>query len=212
VKEIAIYLEGGGDTAQQKAELRTGMDALLGPEKQAAREKKLGWRMVPCGGGPQTFDAFYHALREAEKETLLVLLVDSETPIAAETKNAQANANARVKHLAQSNLSIADPKQVHLMVQCMEAWIIADPQALADFYGQNFHAKSLPNRQNLEEEPKAEVLAKLKRATTKTQKGEYAKIKHASKLLKLIDRARVGQRCSRFATLTIWLSKQIEEA
>ena len=40
--EIAIYLEGGGDTAQQKAELRTGMDALLEPQKRAARVKGLG--------------------------------------------------------------------------------------------------------------------------------------------------------------------------
>ena len=35
--EIAIYVEGGGDTAQQKAELRNGFDELLNSQKQAAR-------------------------------------------------------------------------------------------------------------------------------------------------------------------------------
>ncbi len=215
VKEVAIYLEGGGDSAQQKAELRTGMDALLDPEKRAARDKELRWRMIPCGGREQTFDAFHNALQQSDEETLLILLVDSEDPIGQESKDKEKNADARVQHLTQRDqwdLSGADPKQVHLMVQCMEAWIVADQEALAAFYGKRFHANSLPNRLNLEEEPKADLLKKLKKSTEKTQKGEYAKIKHASKLLEKIDRAKVGKRCSRFATFTAWLAEKITGA
>lgn len=98
------------------------------------------------------------------------------------------------------------------MVQCMEAWIVADSEALADYYGKNFHAKSLPNRHDLEQEPKSDLQAKLKKATEKIQKGEYAKIKHASKLLERIDPTKVAARCSRFATFTAWLSKEIGDA
>ena len=215
MKAIAIYLEGGGagaGSAQQKADLRTGMDALLATQKQAARDKKLGWKLIPCGSRNQAFDAFDHALQQADEDTLLVLLVDSENAIAKETKDADANAQARVKHLTQRDnwdLSAVAPKQIHLMVQCMEAWIVADPEELAAYYGKRFHAKSLPNRQDLEEEPKPDLLDKLKKATQKTQKGEYAKIKHASNLLARIDQGRVSQRCARFATFTAWLSSEI---
>lgn len=218
MKEIAIYIEGGGDgagSAQQKAELRNGMDALLGPEKQAARNKKLGWELIPCGGRDQAFDAFSHALQQADDETLVVLLVDSEDAIASETRNADADAKARIHHLTQRDhwdLSGADPKKVHLMVHCMEAWIVSDPEALSAYYGKGFHSKSLPNRQNLEEEPKPDLFDKLKKATRNTQKGEYAKIKHASKLLDRIDRVKVALRCARFASLTAWLTEKIEDA
>src|SRR5207245_2704461 len=111
---IAIYLEGGGDTAQQKAELRTGMDALLGPQKQAARAKRLGWRTIPCGGRQQTFNAFKNALQHADAEPLFILLVDSEDAVASETNNADVNAKARAQHLINRDhwdLSGVDAKQ-----------------------------------------------------------------------------------------------------
>jgi len=43
VTEIAIYVEGGGDTPDQKAELRRGLDGLLDNVKSKAREKRLRW-------------------------------------------------------------------------------------------------------------------------------------------------------------------------
>ena len=141
--------------------------------------------------------------------------MDSEDAVAPETKDAAANARTRVQHLTQRDqwdLTSADSRQVHLMVRCMETWIVSDSDALAAYYGQKFHAKSLPNRRNLEDEPKPDLLAKLKKATDKTQKGEYAKIKHASKLLERIDPTKVRPRCSRFATFTAWLTKEIGDA
>ena len=172
--------------------------------------------MIPCGGRQQTYDAFHYASRNADPETLLVLLVDSEDAIAPEAENAEeANAKAHVDHLRQRDgwdLSGSDPKQVHLMVRCMEAWIAADPEAMAGYYGKGFHTKSLPNRTNLEDEPKTDLYHKFKKATEKTQKGAYAKIKHASNLLERLDPAKIGKKCRRFVTFTTWLSEQIENA
>ena len=60
---------------------------------------------------------------------------------------------------------------VHLMVQTMEAWIVADPDALAAYYGQGFRASALPSRPNLEEEDKDDILSALQRAIQNTGKA-----------------------------------------
>ncbi len=216
---IAIYVEGGGDgpgSNHGKRELRQGFDALFQSQKRAAQAKNLGWNLVPCGSRDQTFKAFRRDLQQGDGETILILLVDSEDPVASETKNADdANAQARVDHLTQRDgwdLSEADPKHVHLMVQCMESWIVADPEAVADYYGKKFQANRLPKRRNMEEEPKPDLYDKLKKATEKTQKGAYAKIKHASKLLAAIAPDKIVKRCPRFKTFTSWLTDVIAAA
>lgn len=214
MSSIAIYVEGGGDYTDQKAELRAGFDALLKTCKDAARARKLHWKLVPCGGRKAAYDAFHSALR-TEPAAINILLVDSEEAVAAETGDNQRDSGVRVAHLAGRDgwdLRASSPACIHLMVQCMEAWIVADPDALARFYGQRFARRILPARQNLEEERKQDVCSKLERATRSTQKGKYEKIKHASQLLQRIDTAKVAQRCPRFATFTGWLTASVEGA
>lgn len=96
------------------------------------------------------------------------------------------------------------------MVVCMESWLVADPDALAKFYGKEFHRASLPKNPNLEEVAKEDLSNSLKKATKSTQKGEYAIIKHASKLLERIDRNKVATCCLRFATFIEWLQRKID--
>ncbi len=221
MKEVAIYVEGGGDTAQQRAELRNGLDRLLNFQKQAARDKRLRWKLVPSGGRQSTFEAFINAVRRADRDTLYVLLVDSEGPIVRETKGKHlVNAQVRKHHLETLDgwdLNKIDPESIHLMVQCMEAWIVADPESLAKYYGKGFRANGLPTRLNLEDEPKLDVYRKFARATKDAAKGPYseannAKIKHAAALLALIDPRKVAARCPRFATFITWLDTQIGKA
>ena len=97
---IAIYVEGGGDTPEQKAELRRGLDGLLDNVKSKAREKRLGWKLVCAGGRQATYEAFINALR-THPGTINVLLVDSETSIVAATDNTDQDAALRVAHLTQ---------------------------------------------------------------------------------------------------------------
>ena len=90
------------------------------------------------------------------------------------------------------------------MVQMMEAWFLADPEALAAYYGQHFGAKALPGRENVEQIAKSDVERSLKEATKRTQKGEYHKIRHGSDLLAKIDPAKVRRRaphCERLLTM-----------
>lgn len=212
--QIALYVEGGGDTAQQKAELRQGFDGLLERVKSSARAKRLGWKLVCSGDRRAAYEAFINAMR-TNPDAINVLLVDSENPVAPGTGDPARDAAVRVTHLRQRDgwdLSATRAERVHLMVRCMEAWIVADPDALTAYYGQGFAPNILPARPNLEDEPKPDVYDKLARATRDTKKGEYGKIKHASQLLQRIDPAKVAQRCPRFADLRRSLEQIVEAA
>jgi hypothetical protein len=205
---IAIYVEGGGDSAPGKAQLRQGFDALLEPQKTAARARRMGWKLVLCGGRNATCDAFLHATKTAGAE-IVALLVDAEGPVTTATPIARAG------HLTTRDgwdLEGIAAECVHLMTQCMEAWIVADAATLAEFYGKNFHAAALPSRRVLDDEPKASVYAALETATRNTQKGSYGKIKHASELLRRLRPAVVATRCASFQQFTSWLDTAISEA
>ena len=227
MNEIAIYVEGGGDTAQQKAELRTGLDQLLDAQKREARAKHLRWKLVPSGGRDSAFAAFANAFKNSSDQTLCVLLVDSEDEIPPEesirdeesdeetSQRLSKDSKTRQNHLSNRDgwkFVGAPPDVIHLMVRCMEAWIVADPVALKIYYGNGFHENQLPVRIDLEDEEKLQIYDKLEKATKDTSKGRYAKISHASKLLALIDPNKVATRCPRFATFTSWLSREIADA
>ena len=205
---IAIYVEGGGDSTSGKAQLRQGFDGLLEPQKAAARTRRMGWKLVPCGSRNAAFDAFQHAARAASAE-IVVLLVDSEDPVSVSTPD------GRVAHLAARDrwdLEDVAAERVHLMTQCMETWIVADAAALAEFYGKSFHQPTLPRRTPLDDEPKRSVYAALEAATRSTQKGSYGKIKHASELLRRIRPDVVAKRCASFRQFTSWLDAAIAAA
>lgn len=91
------------------------------------------------------------------------------------------------------------------MVQTMEAWLVADRDALSRFYGQHFNANRLPNNPNVEEIERQTLALALADATRHTQKREYHKIRHGPALLKMVDVTKVRQaapHCERlFATL-----------
>jgi hypothetical protein len=216
MNKIVIYVEGGGETVTQKRELRLGFNELFRASSDAARGKKIHLNFVFSGGRDQAYKDFINKVQESDREVLCALLVDSEDPIDAESGDDHANSEARKLHLLKrepwSKLKDHPADRIHLMVQCMETWIVADPEALAKFYGQGFQVKALPVRINLEDEPKKEIYSKLAKATKNTTKGEYGKIKHAAQLLKVVSPTKISSRCARFKTFTKWLTRLIDLA
>lgn len=219
--EIAVYVEGGGNGKEEKAELRRGFDALFAKQKSRAGDKRLSLTFICCGGRQEAYEAFQNAL-QVNRERINALLVDAEDVTASVPKDETKDGLVRLAHLRKKTGSDARGQGdgwelsddlavcVHLMVQCMEAWIVADPEALESFYKQNFKKDSLPKRPNLEDEPKADLYEKLKKATKETQKGEYGKIKHASKLLAMIDPEKIAKHCPRFKIFGDWLIESID--
>lgn len=201
---IAIYMEGGGKGHATKAALRQGMEAFLQPLKETARNRELHWKLVCCGPRNEAFQRFQDAVKNRD-DAVNVLLVDAEGPVN----------QAPRRHLRDRdgwNLSFTGENTVHLMVQTMETWIVADSAALSKYYGQGFRANKLPKATDLEPVPKADVERSLREATEKTQKGRYHKIKHASDLLKKVNADLVKKRCYHCRRLFDKLGQRINAA
>ena len=201
---IAIYMEGGGEGGANRAALRTGMNRFLKELRQAAGRKRLRWKIVACGSRNDALRGFKNAVHQAP-DWLSFLLVDAEASV-------RHLPRAHLEALDNWDLSFVTEDWVHLMVQTMETWIVADPECLATYYGQRFRPNRLPSRPDLEEEPKARVAARLRDATANTTKGVYHKIHHASDLLAAIDPDAVRHRCRHCDRLFNKLAGLIEAA
>ena len=186
---IFIYMEGGGDAKEGRASLRQGMDAFLRDLKQKARARAWEWRLVCCGGRGEARRCFRKAWQKMGASDVCMLLVDAEDAVK------DASPRAHLRRRDGWNLDFADDRRLHLMVRTMEAWIVADPDALADWYGQGFRRAALPKSADLESVPKHDIESALERATRPTRKGAYHKIHHATHVLAKIDSARVRARC-----------------
>lgn len=187
-RKIRIYVEGGGDSPEQKAQIRQGFSQFF------YKELRKRIKIIACGSRNNTFKAFKTALRN--HDDYIILLVDAEDYV---------NSTSRWEHLLQrdewqrpTNCTEAN---CHLMVQTMEAWFMADVNALAKFYGQKFNQNSIPRHDDIERIPKSQLEPALIEATKKTQKGSYHKIKHGAKLLGKISPQLVMERSKHCAKL-----------
>ena len=198
VEEIRIYIEGGGDAKDTKAFLRQGFSTFLDALKSEARRKRIRWAIIACGPRQRAFQDF----KIAEKEhaaAFNVLLVDSESAVK----------NSPWQHLESRDgwdVRGLPTDRCHLMVQAMEAWFVADIGALLQFYGQGFNSNPIPGGQTVENMAKELLSRALKEATRNTSKGEYHKVRHAYKLLELIDPTTVrhaSQYCDRLFTTVV---------
>jgi hypothetical protein len=196
VKEIRIYVEGGGD-ANSKARLRIAFGRFLAPLHDAAREKRIGWRVIACGSRSDTFTSFRIDLPRY-RDALMLLLVDAEGPLTGTPSEHVTQKDGAARDLA----GVPD-EQIHLMVEAMEAWIAADSPALSRYYGQGFQTSALPRHKNIEKVSKQDLFAALDAATRGTQKGRYHKIHHAPELIERLAPLTVRKRaphCDRLFT------------
>jgi hypothetical protein len=203
VKEIRIYLEGGGDNASGKAKLRQGMGIFLSTVSDQARRRSIRWAVVPCGSRGNAFDGFASALRD-HPEALNVLLVDSEAPVSSATWDHLQRRDGWSWPVVHANAAC------HLMVQTMEAWIVADPEALEQFFGPGFNRNAIPRNDDVEEIGKETLIAALEEAARQTNKRRYHKLDHGAKLLGLIDPDVVRSRAIHCRRLFEFLLKNVE--
>ncbi len=184
-----VFVEGGGDRRSQTAcrkAFSTFFGRLLGDFPKP--------RIVASGSRNQAYADFSRSLTD-DLGSFPVLLVDSEGPVAVGKRAAE--------HLRERDhwTGPLPEGQVHLMVQCMEAWFLADKTTLAQYYGHEFREAALPANPRIEDVPKNDLLDGLARATLATSKGRYHKTRHAFDILERLDPQSVGQQSYSAAAL-----------
>ncbi len=191
---VKLYVEGGGDANALKTACREGFAKFLGKAGLAGRMP----RVVACGSRADAYDSFCTAIQNGEPA---MLLVDSEAPVLASAQPGDAvQREDRDRwqpwlHLARrlgdgwEKPLDSDDLQCHLMVQCMEAWLLADRATLKTFFGQGFKENALPAAAHgTESVGKRQIYDALAAATRDCKtKSPYGKGEHSFKLLALVD-------------------------
>ena len=178
-----VYVEGGGNTKTTRTACRKGFSEFFG-------RAGLRPRMMPCGGRGEAYDDFRDALRAAHDGEFVILLVGSEEPVAEGSDPWTHLGNRAADRWSRPREAGDDSAQ--LMVQCMEAWFLADKDSLARFFGAGFNRSALPARQDVENVPKDDIEAGLKMATRRCgKKLTYHKGRHSFAILAELDPGKV---------------------
>jgi hypothetical protein len=187
---VKLYVEGGGETSTLKTDCRAGFSEFL---RKAGLEGCMP-RIVACGSRNDAFDSFRTAVSLGEPACLLV---DSEVAVGDLNQQGKPDQWKPWEHLNQRDKwekpQSASGLDCHLMVQCMEAWFVADRETAASFFGQGFKMNKFPDvARSIETVPKEQLYDALKNATKECRKGRYDKGSHSFKLLAKLDPGKVA--------------------
>jgi len=170
---ITLYVEGGAKGALA-TECRRGFAQFL--EKAGLKGKMP--RVVACGPRNTAYHDFCIAKKLGKNA---ILLVDSEAPVADQPEPWNHVKN-REGDGWEKPIGTNDD-ELHFMVECMEAWFMADKAVLADYFGSGFNENDLPKQRNIEKISKKDLYSALSKASKKSRKGEYGKGKHSFQIL-----------------------------
>lgn len=182
---VTVFVEGGG--ARNKAlatQCRRGFAAFI---QKAGFQNRMP-HFVVCGGRANAFDRFKTAFTARTNNEFVMLLVDSEGPV--NHPSSWTHVENRVEDGWRAPANASDD-HLHLMVQAMEAWFLADRDALASYFGQGFNANALSQQTNIELIPKNTLKQRLRQASKNTAKGAYTEGKHSFEILAEINPEKV---------------------
>jgi hypothetical protein len=180
---VSVFVEDGGPQRKTQTACRKAFRLFF---ENALRDRPKP-RTVASGGRDEAYRDFCRAL-ENDADSFPVLLVDSEGPVTA-----GSSATAHLQGRERQWTGFQDGR-VFLMVQCMEAWFLADVPAVGAYYGREFKASALPGNPDIEQIPKRDVMDGLREATRATGKGSYHKTGHGFDILERIDPGGVRRR------------------
>ena len=116
-----------------------------------------------------------------------MLLVDSEGPV-PKRRGTWSHLKA-CDHWGKPRGATDD--DAHLMVQCMEAWFLADKDALASYFGSGYSGNAIPANPNIEEVAKRDIENGLRNATRGCPKGSHDKGRDSFAILGALDPQKV---------------------
>jgi hypothetical protein len=174
-----LYLEGGGNSKEEKIRCREAFASLL--KSQGFRGRMP--RLTACGGRGAAFDDFKTAHASPKQVHFVGMLIDSEDPLDMPTEPLQQRTWEHLRRRDDwEQPNGANDDQVLLMTTCMETWIAADRETLRAHYGQDFNENQLPPTTQLESRHRHIVQDALQNATSACSNA-YRKGKRSYEIL-----------------------------
>jgi hypothetical protein len=183
-------VEGGGDSRALLRECQRAFRLFF----ERAGLPVGRFEVVASGSRKAAYEDYCLALVQGETA---LLLVDSEDPVKLDRRTELPM--DPWQHLAErmgdqwARPEGATAADVHLMAPVMEAWFVADAEALARYYAgkfgrEAFNATAIPRRPNVDQLTKADIETALLNATRPNKsKGLYHKGQHSFEILATLD-------------------------
>lgn len=218
MKKVKIYFEGGTPRGQKSnpanefldRKLRLGLQQFL--QKSLSNKEKVSISVDLCGSGTMACEKFFSDIkRNVAPDVIKILLVDAESPVEKTEKR------SRIEHLQKPNshghkftqqLASIDEKLCHLMVQEMEAWFVADAEAIKKAFRSDFKENVIQKTSDVEQYDKDKLADLMYRATNqkyvankeKYQKSE-TKLEYSGIILENLDPQKVYDKSVHFQKL-----------
>ena len=194
---VRIVIEGGGSGETPDKDFRQAWTQFFESAGLVGRMP----RVVRGEGRQQTLDRFRTALQGQRRNEVVILLVDSEGPVAAD--------QSAWEHLHNQDNWNQPPgaadDSAYLMVQVMETWFLADREALRRFFGPSLNENHFSQWPDLEAVPKDTVLNAMEMSTANCQRP-YSKGRVSFQLLGQINPQIVANACPHANQLLTHLS------
>ena len=182
---VKVYVEGGGEGRELKDEVPPGVQYFL-PQGQFGRTDAENHRLRSQGQDLPTTSAPRWPTRRITTSSSCLSTAKALSPMGAGPWLHLKNRDNWDKPAG------AADDNAHLMVQCMEAWFLADKDALAKYFGGGFNWNALPGRPDVENISKSDLQNGLKNATKQCKpKGKYHKGRHSFAILTELDPKKV---------------------
>ena len=200
-----VYVEGGGNNNRAlAARCREAFSEFFRKAGLAGRMP----RVIAGGGRKQAYDDFCVAFGDPKNDAFTVLLVDSEDPV---TEGVGAWTHLRNRQGDEwGKPAGATDEHAHLMVQCMEAWFLADRETLTAVFGTGFGPNALPGQAtDVEPISKQDVIAGLQNAARRCRTRGYDKERDSFRILQRLDPDKVTAASSHAARLVTTLRNRL---